>query len=76
MLADEVKSLGAALAQASRYGEQVRLLENQSMDKERAKVRAAWVTFRTQFHGDANLLYINNAYHVEYAKTKEKRYVR
>lgn len=62
-----------ALTQAGRYGEQVRLLEDQGLEADRANIRKAWTCFRRQFIGGwqiDNPFYkaIVDAYYVEYCK--------
>jgi len=45
-LGDGLVGVAHVRAQAARYGEQIRLLEEHGMDHEHAMVRAAWVVFR------------------------------
>lgn len=62
----EYEVLLAVLAQASRYGEQVRLLEDQDLQKDRANVRKAWMGFRRQFEEERFYPLIRHAYYDAY----------
>lgn len=67
-IGDEDKVTVAVLAQASRYGEQVRLLEDQGLDEDRAKVREAWVGFRNQLTGTELRPLARDAYYNAYCQ--------
>jgi hypothetical protein len=46
-LGDELVGVAHVRAQAARYGEQIRLLEDRGLERDRAMVRQAWVVFRS-----------------------------
>lgn len=56
------KVLESVEQQAARYGEQVRILEDRGLEEDRARVRAAWETFRNQFGPSIYSTLARNAY--------------
>lgn len=60
-------------AQAARYGEQVRLLEDRGLEEDRKKIRAAWKTFRAQLNSSWLGLEAHRAYYDAYCETGFQR---
>ena len=57
--------------QAARYGEQVRQLEDLGLEKDRMKVRMAWVGFRIQLDGTPLVAPARKAYWDAYCELEE-----
>lgn len=59
----------AVSRQASRYGEQTRLLEDSGMQEDRTRVRKAWRAFLDQFEINNNLWWLaRSSYYDSYAR--------